>query len=278
MSAPEGKPRIRKFDNWTKLKGFIDTLKAENEFIWRGHASSAWTLSSSLYRYFESQGMKSEERHVLEEKAIERFKRQYMRPGEGRGPSRSGSVTDLMVLMQHYGCPTRMMDWTRSPYVAIYFALLDMAEDGVLYGINLTRYQAFIAPKLPLDDYDHGLFNSLPERIFHRFLNTKDLQYPIPLNPSPQSEREFNQQSVFLMDLILSTPTEDILRSLSEEVLWKLVFPRTIREQIYLDLIQMNIDGYHLFGGLQGAAIRAKEELFGVQSAWHTIKTIDIDF
>jgi hypothetical protein len=278
MSAPKDKPQRREFDDWTELKGFIDTLKAENEFIWRGQASSAWVLSSSLYRYFESQGTRSEERPVLEKKAIERFKRQYMRSKEGLKLSRSGSVTDIMVLMQHYGCPTRMMDWTRSPYVAIFFALLDMAEDGALYGINLTRYQAFIAPKLPLDNYDHGLLNSLPERIFHRFLNTEDLKYPIPLNPSPQSERDFNQQSVFLMDLILSIPTEDVLRSLSEEVLWKLVFPRTIREQVYLDLIQMNIDGYHLFGGLQGTAIRAKEELFGVQSPWHTIKTIDIDF
>ena len=267
----------KQFTSWRDLKTFIDELRSGAEFIWRGHSDAQWELSSSLYRYFESQRIPPDSRRDLEDAAIAQFTGPQLDQGGG-GSTRSGNTMSLLVEMQHHGCPTRLMDWTWSPYIAAYFVLPDMADQGTLYALNITEYQQFVAPKLPLDDYDLGLLPTLPDRIFLRFLGAPDLGFPIPITERASSGRSAEQQSIFLLDLNIATTTERVLATLPVNVLWKLDFPRTIRPHVHSDLLEMNIDGQHLFGGTHGAALRAKEWLFGAKWHGHSIKTRDVSY
>jgi len=257
--------------SWRDVKGHFDDSRESAEFIWRGHGRADWTLSSSLYRYFEAQGIPSDARRAREAAAVEQFGGPTLAPGPGaveRRPSMAG-----LPSMQHHGCPTRLIDWTWSPYVASYFVLPDMVEVGAVYGLNLTVYQDFLAPRLPLDDYDGGLLPSLPDRIFARFLNTPDLVHPVPIASASHLGRATEQQSVFLLDLSLSDSTEALLADLPVPVLIKIEIPRAARLEIHADLLSMNIDGAHLFPGEAGRALRAKEWLFGARWHGHSIKT-----
>jgi len=82
--------------------------------LYRGQANSSWRQCPSLYRdglFHKEQALISELRRV--------------RPDEFNGLSRF----DILVKMQHYGLPTRLLDMTHNPLVALFFAC-EAAEFG----------------------------------------------------------------------------------------------------------------------------------------------------
>lgn len=84
--------------------------------LWRGHGDSKWSLEPTLQREWEGnpEGLKRAEGRMFRE-----FK--------GAAPYLLPSVTqsdwDSLSLAQHYGLPTRMLDWTVNHMVALWFAL-----------------------------------------------------------------------------------------------------------------------------------------------------------
>jgi len=114
--------RIR---TWRGFQEWADRF--DDTWAFRGHTDAAWDLETSLdratilhYRTKLSSGTyrraASHEKWMLDE--FQKRAHQYL----SHLPS-GDEVIDWLALMQHYGAPTRLLDWTRSPYVALYFAL-----------------------------------------------------------------------------------------------------------------------------------------------------------
>jgi hypothetical protein len=60
--------------------------------------------------------------------------------GEGEKGALADDIVALMVL-RHYGVPTRLLDWSMSPYVAAYFAICDHdKKDGEIWSFNEPLY------------------------------------------------------------------------------------------------------------------------------------------
>jgi hypothetical protein len=99
----------------------------------RGQSNESWPLQPSILRHL---GEVAVERALgIEFGATRRFMSQYHlhAPTDDIDRSKWGIIAWWM-LMQHYSGPTRLLDWTLSPYVALYFAVDQCPEsDGAVW-------------------------------------------------------------------------------------------------------------------------------------------------
>ncbi len=107
----------------------------------RGQAKRYDSLRPSIDRK-PHEDLSRPEKLRLEREAIEVFRstaRFFAAPGEG-----GALVDDIVALMvlRHYGVPTRLLDWSASPYVAAYFAACCHGDsDGEIWCFDEPQYE-----------------------------------------------------------------------------------------------------------------------------------------
>ena len=113
------------------IKEDIDDPFSENrgtEVFYRGHADESWDLEPSIFR--SHRGIENE--HLLFRDMVAHVPRDF---------SECKSALDYLVQMQHYGLPTRLLDVTANPLVALYFAC-QPAGDTTISGIVNAAWDA----------------------------------------------------------------------------------------------------------------------------------------
>jgi hypothetical protein len=92
----------------------------EKAWIFRGHGSIDCLLAPSVERAAEK---KSASWVLLESLMLEEFRAKAPMHVDARSLPPTNDRLAWLALMQHYGVPTRLLDFTYSPYVALYFAI-----------------------------------------------------------------------------------------------------------------------------------------------------------
>jgi hypothetical protein len=131
--------------------GYFDFLEAEvferekrRAYVWRGQRSSAWSLSTSLDRLLSQLGV-LDRPNVTEiaQEHLEAF--QYATRGRrGVNPPQLRE-NEWWALGQHFGLATPLLDWSRSPFAASYFAFEDPANSSdyrVVFGLDQRAVRA----------------------------------------------------------------------------------------------------------------------------------------
>src|SRR5215217_1218115 len=122
----KGPMSIKTVDSWRDLDDSIanPTIgrhehRVHSTLVFRGLARSSYRNVSSLARL-------SGEYPKLERHLIRNFRKYAHRAAPGP------TTWDWLSLAQHHGLPTRLLDWTFSPYVALHFATASWADEEAL--------------------------------------------------------------------------------------------------------------------------------------------------
>lgn len=122
-----------------------DEIRKNGGVPWfRGHRDNNWKLLSTLHRYVnrlisesgnEAVGVGKE---VLLRDIMKTLYRQYSSDAWSLLDARERSEWGILFSMQHFGLPTRLLDWTESFMCALYFAQLHRKPDetAALFVLN----------------------------------------------------------------------------------------------------------------------------------------------
>jgi hypothetical protein len=118
---------IRTWNGFLRLRE-----KLQDKWVFRGQTKD-WELKSSFERACDRDDVSLDRRSEVETELITDFRRRY--DGKDRQIVNSDTLYCL-ALMQHYGAPTRLIDFTYSPFIALYFALEASEKSSVVWCIN----------------------------------------------------------------------------------------------------------------------------------------------
>jgi len=115
--------------NIDMLSGLFGSNKPKEEkWIFRGQHNARWNLETSLERACRAfQRDAKKYGNKVESIVLREFQRRFHHY-EIHVPAPTDKI-EWLAAMQHYGAPTRLLDWTYSPYVGLYFALESHNED-----------------------------------------------------------------------------------------------------------------------------------------------------
>jgi len=123
--------RILQYRDWSHFKAeyvgdlFADGIFRVGDYVFRGQSDDAWPLETSFDRWFRIRYKdQAGDRLAIADSLIREFRAELTR----RYPKHEaliGAESEIIALAQHFGVPTRLLDWSASPYIAAFFSFSD---------------------------------------------------------------------------------------------------------------------------------------------------------
>ncbi len=259
-------------------------MNHEAGFVGYRGQEKGWPLLSSLAREFPEEDYDWVE-CILAEWDLLRDFRLYAQPHLDHAPA---NVWEWMVLAQHHGLPTRLLDWTGNPLLALYFAVGKpdddryADEDGVVWLyhhpsrpavtpqalVRLARLWESQAREQDQAVDDRFTADADPElRSLYFFSRVGSparafFRDVYALQPRLLNPRVIAQAGIFTVPVAAQSGFGD--ESRGSDTLLKMRVPSAAKHSLRRDLAQ--IAGIHeasVFPGLDGVARRLKHELYG---------------
>jgi hypothetical protein len=265
-------------NSWAEL---LETLYADawdtrirryrSQLAFRGMANAAWGMPTSLMRI--GGNYQEMEKHLL------RNFRKYAY----REVVTSNSFWYWLAVAQHHGLPTRLLDWSYSPFVALHFATDDldrMNEDGIVWCVNIPDTHNLLPKTLEKALHDEGALVFTVEMLSafeppninltslgmsvstsqHHLTRIKDLgdfdhlakkPFALFLEPPSIDDRILNQYALFSVISDATISMDDWL-ALHPSIFRKVIVPSALKWEVRDKLDEANITERVLFPGLDG--------------------------
>ena len=240
-------------DSWTELQEllFADTWNPQlglhrSNFAYRGRCSARDDLTTSIVRL----GGDAAE---LEGQLMRAF-RKYA----AADASAHDTPWDWLALGQHHGLPTRLLDWTYSPYVALHFLTQHTRcfdEDGAIWAVDYVRAHELLPPDLRDLLVDEGANVFTTELLARVAPNLRDLEplgeFVLFVEPPSFDARIVNQYALFSLMSRADASLDEWLAQ-HAELVRRIVVPSELKWEVRDKLDQANLTERVLFPGLDG--------------------------
>jgi hypothetical protein len=173
------------------------------------------------------------------------------------------SVWNWLAVAAHHGLPTRLLDWTYSPFVALHFATDNPQQfdmDGVVWCVNYRQVKKHLPPALQELLRGEGADVFTTELLGRGAANLPELDrlaetpFPLFLEPPSLDDRIVNQFALFAL---MSSPTVRLDEWLNERpgLTRRIIIPAGLKWEVRDKLDQGNITERVLFPGLDGLSL-----------------------
>lgn len=235
--------------------------KAGSELWFRGCARASHKLVPTLFRHPSAADIK--ELLSIEQKTFARFRDRSV-------PYRTSSIDSndhwgMLFLMQHFGVPTRLLDWSENPYVALFFSLSgavshpDQRETAAVWVLDPIKWNKYALSHL---SFDEGVLLASDDRIAGYAPNKANAGMgakPVAIYGAHNSPRIVAQRGVFTL-FGNSTEAMESMNGIPQEALTRVLIPATATEAMFRSLLGLGFTDSMLFPDLEGIARDLKRQ------------------
>jgi len=219
-----------------------------SNFVYRGLADQSWELDTSLSRL-------SGDYDKIERPLLRSFGK-YAEPGS----LPSDNIWVRLAIAQHHELPTRLMDWTVSPQVAVHFATSEQGyydQDGVIWCVDAVEARSLLpSDLLEVLEAEYASIFSVEMLEFIKTLDDFDRfgkknSFVLFFEPPSLDARIVNQGAIMSVMPDAKLVLSQFLRD-HPNLYRRIIIPKELKWEIRDKLDQDNVTERMLFPGLDG--------------------------
>lgn len=281
----------------TEIEHWNDIFKLNqrfmSNFVFRGQGNAEWELKTSLARMVENHHPNYIDNVMpatYEQRMMEEFQWKYPSYEKGHVPDPEESI-EWLSLMQHYGSPTRMLDFSYSMYIAMFMAIDgSFFPESCIWALNKhvlnnkvfdkfrKEFNTNVASCNELENYT---YKEATNAINRRYVDNKgnEKHYLYLTRPHLSNERINRQQGLFVIPSSIEVGFVEILKDYYDDSfkiamkfedvvrlsidhhysqqtvsVLKIEIPKKLKYGVSNVLRQMNITSETMYPGLDGLA------------------------